>query len=64
MSKIKQLLYCFFPALELRRQEPKEHGSVFFVDHDLSLSLNYESETVKEAFRKNIDTLQRIRNHE
>lgn len=57
---IRKTYYHFFPT-----QRPKEEGKkfddTFFVNADGSLSLNHDSETVRQAFAKNVKTLQKMK---
>ena len=46
---------------ESKTKTENRRDDVFFVNDDLSISLNHDSETVKNAFKRNISRLKEIK---
>lgn len=61
MNRIKQILLSLFHPRESKPKVENRHDDVFFVNDDFSISLNHDSETVKNAFKRNISTLKEIK---
>lgn len=61
MALFKKTYYQFFPTHRPKDNEGKMFDDTFFVNADGSISLNHNSETVRKAFAKNVETLQKMK---
>lgn len=60
MNRIKQILLSIFHPRESKSKVESKCDDIFFVNDDFSISLNHDSETVKNAFKRNISALKEI----